>query len=209
MGILETWQAIERVRAIAIVRIPAIAPDAAVAIVETLVKAGLGVVEFTLNTDDALPAIERVAGQVDGCVVGAGTVVTLDQAQRAMDAGAQLLVAPGTEEEVIAAAVANDVLPLPGAFTATEVVRATSAGAPAVKLFPAGPVGPGYLAAIRAPLPEVPLVPTGGIGLDEIGPFLEAGAAALGLGSCLVRSADAGDGLASRAADVRARIDAA
>jgi 2-dehydro-3-deoxyphosphogluconate aldolase / (4S)-4-hydroxy-2-oxoglutarate aldolase len=110
---------------------------------------------------------------------------------------------------VIEEAGRRGALALPGAFTATEVLRATAAGAPAVKVFPAGPVGAGYVKALRGPLPDVPLVPTGGIELEDVAPFLTAGAVAVGLGGCLVRSGDPSDGLAERAVLIRAAVEAA
>lgn len=207
-AIAETLDAVRRSRVVAIVRMPRLEPDVAVGIAETLVDAGLPVVEFTLNTGGALSAIEAVARRVPTCVVGAGTVLSVDEAARAVDAGARLLVAPGTDPEVIAEARRSGALAVPGAFTATEVLRATAAGAEAVKVFPVGPVGPAYLEALRGPLSDVPFVPTGGLGLDDIAPFIAAGATAVGLGGCLVRPADPLDGLADRAAQVRSHLEA-
>jgi 2-dehydro-3-deoxyphosphogluconate aldolase/(4S)-4-hydroxy-2-oxoglutarate aldolase len=125
-------------------------------------------------------------------VLGAGTVLTPEQADAAVDAGATYLVSPVVDLEVIEAARRRGVAALPGALTPTEILRAWRAGAAAVKLFPASLGGPGYLRAVKAPLPEVPLVPTGGVGLEEIGGYLRAGALAVGLGGPLV--GDAGEG---------------
>jgi predicted metal-dependent phosphotriesterase family hydrolase len=127
-----------------------------------------------------------------GITLGAGTVLEPETAHAAIDAGASYLVSPTVGLDVIERARRRGVAALPGAFTPTEILRAWRAGADAVKLFPASVGGPAYLRAVKAPLAEVPLVPTGGVGLEEIGRYLYAGALAVGLGGPLV--GDAGEG---------------
>jgi Entner-Doudoroff aldolase len=145
-----------------------------------------------------------VAG--DRAAVGAGTVLYEEQVTAVAEAGAQFVVSPHVSPAVIAASHARGLLPLPGAFTATEVQLAVDSGARLVKLFPAMPAGIPYLKALQGPLDRVAFVPTGGVGIDDIGPFLSAGAVAVALGSSLVRSTDDLEGLRTRA---RAAVAAA
>lgn len=184
-------QRIDRCRVIAIVRSPRLTPDVAVAVVDRLATAGLDVIEFTLNSADALRAIEAASRRFDGqAAIGAGTVRTADDVRRVADAGAQFAVSPDTAPEVIRATVSAGLLSAPGAFTPTDIAIAQRHGADVVKLFPAMPAGPTHLRCLRGPFDDVAFVPTGGIGLDDIGPFLTAGAAAVGLGSVLVDGHD-------------------
>lgn len=158
------------------------------AILETgraLVAAGLPVVEVTLNTPGALTAIGRLADEVDA-IIGAGTVLTTRDVDAVADAGGRFVVSPDVQVGVIERAAERGLLSLPGACTPTEVRHALDAGADLVKLFPAGPLGVSYLSALRGPFPDVPFVPTGGIGLGDVVEYLGAGATAVGLGSSLV-----------------------
>jgi 2-dehydro-3-deoxyphosphogluconate aldolase/(4S)-4-hydroxy-2-oxoglutarate aldolase len=152
--------------------------------VDALFRGGIELVEVTIDTPGALAAVERAAG--NGKTVGVGTVVSAEQVRACADAGAQFVVSPGLIAEVIDCAHDAGLEPVPGVFTATELLAATSAGANVVKLFPASCGGPSYLRALRGPFPTVPIVPTGGVRLDEIEAYLDAGAAAIGLGSELV-----------------------
>jgi 2-dehydro-3-deoxyphosphogluconate aldolase/(4S)-4-hydroxy-2-oxoglutarate aldolase len=131
---------------------------------------------------------------------------------RAADAGARFVVSPSVDVAVIEAAARHGIASYPGALTPTEISTAWSAGATAVKLFPAGALGPSYLTAVRAPLPDVPLIPTGGIALEEAGTWLAAGAVAVGVGSPLIGDALATggdlDALAQRAQAVCAAVGA-
>jgi 2-dehydro-3-deoxyphosphogluconate aldolase/(4S)-4-hydroxy-2-oxoglutarate aldolase len=162
-------------------------------VAEVLVEAGVTCVEFTLTSRGAVEALRRFAARLPtGVTLGAGTVLEPETADAAIDAGASYLVSPTVDLDVIQRARRRGVAALPGAFTPTEILRAWRAGADAVKLFPASVGGPAYLRAVKAPLPEVPLVPTGGVGLEEIGRYLDAGALAVGLGGPLV--GDAGEG---------------
>src|SRR3954466_1919990 len=183
------------------------------AVVDVLLENGIRSLELTLTTQGALEVVERLAAGVsDGTDLGVGTVLTADDVDRAVDAGARFVVSPSVVPAVIEAAARHGIASYPGACTPTEIHAAWTAGASAVKLFPAGALGPGYLAAVRAPLPDIPLVPTGGVAVEAVGAWLDAGAAAVGLGSPLLGDALAPDGdldgLAERARTVRAAVQA-
>ena len=164
------------------------------AAVETLIAAGLDVVEITLTTPGALAAIEYWAN-VPGVSVGAGTVIHANQVASSVAAGACFVVSPGTDEEVLSTARAVEVPALAGAMTPTEVQQALRLGASAVKVFPAGPLGPAWARHLRGPFPDLAYVPTGGVGLDDIGDWLRAGALAVGLGGELLGDALEGGSL--------------
>src|SRR3954469_15132075 len=183
------------------------------AVVDVLLQNGIRSLELTMTTQGALEVVERLAATVpDGTDLGMGTVLTAEQVERAVDAGARFVVSPSVVPEVIDAARRHGIASYPGAFTPTEIHAAWTAGASAVKLFPGGALGPDYLKAVRAPLPDIPLVPTGGIAVEAVGGWLDAGAAAVGLGSPLIGDAMAPDGdldgLAQRARAVCAAVGA-
>jgi 2-dehydro-3-deoxyphosphogluconate aldolase/(4S)-4-hydroxy-2-oxoglutarate aldolase len=167
--------------------------DALTACAGVLAHSGVRAVELTLSSDAGLEALRRSAadpGLPPGTLLGAGTVLTRDQARAAIDAGARYLVTPGVSEEVLAEGVAQDVPVLCGALTPSEAMAAVRLGAAAVKLFPAYAVGGArYLRDLRAPFPDVPFVAIGGIGLDDVADYLAAGAVAVGVGSPLLREA--------------------
>jgi len=181
------------------------------AIAEVLLAASTPVMEVTLNTTSALDAIRALRQQFgDQVLVGAGTVRTAAQFNQAVAAGAQFTVAPNLDLATVAAAQAQDILHLPGVFTPTEVQNAFVAGCRMVKLFPSEIVGPRYLKALRAPLDDVDLVPTGGITPENIGEYVRAGAAAAGIGSALITSPQQSlDDLAARAQALRSAWDVA
>jgi 2-dehydro-3-deoxyphosphogluconate aldolase/(4S)-4-hydroxy-2-oxoglutarate aldolase len=165
------------------------------AVVDVLLEHGIRSLELTLTTAGALDVVARLAARVpEGTDVGVGTVLTADGVDRAVDAGARFVVSPSVDVAVIEAAARHGIASYPGAFTPTEISTAWNAGATAVKLFPAGSLGPAYLRAVRAPLPDVPVVPTGGVAVDDAGAWLAAGAVAVGVGSPLVGDALAPDG---------------
>jgi 2-dehydro-3-deoxyphosphogluconate aldolase/(4S)-4-hydroxy-2-oxoglutarate aldolase len=171
--------------------------------VETLVSAGVTCVELTLTMPGAVESIEALARTLgDDACIGAGTVLTAEQARSCIDAGARFLVAPSTVPGVGEVALAAGVPCLPGALTPSEIVAAWTSGAAAVKLFPASLGGVRYLRDVRAPLPDIPLIPTGGVGIDDVPGYIEAGAVAVGLGSPLFGNSLADgdlDALADRA----------
>jgi len=159
--------------------------DLAVAAATCAIDAGLEAIEITFTLPTAARAIERLRSDRPQAQIGAGTVRDMGQLEEAIDAGAQFLVAPGLDPELVRAAQRHGVLMLPGVFTATEVDQALRCGAEVLKLFPAEPSGPSYLAALLQPFPEARLVPTGGIDAGNAADYLRAGAAAVAIGSSL------------------------
>jgi 2-dehydro-3-deoxyphosphogluconate aldolase / (4S)-4-hydroxy-2-oxoglutarate aldolase len=150
---------------------------------EVATSAGLAAIEVTLNSPGALEqirALRRALGE--SAAVGAGTVLSAGDAERALSAGAQFLVSPGGDTGMMQVGRAAGVPLFPGAMSPTEVQAAWEAGATMVKLFPASVLGPAYVKALKAPLGHIPLLPTGGIGLQNIQAFLEAGADGFGIG---------------------------
>ena len=186
-----------------------IALSGAPGIAEALAAGGIRAFELTLNEPeaDALRAIEAVAlvGPGLGLEVGAGTVLSVGAAQRALDAGATFLVMPHLDTELVAWAAARGVAAFPGGATPTEILAAWRAGAAAVKLFPASSAGPGFVRELAGPFPEIPLIPTGGVTLETAPLFIEAGAMAIGLGGWLLGDGDVG-GIRTRSAAVTAAI---
>ena len=175
--------AVREQRVVAIVREPsgAAALERAVALVE----AGARVVEISLTTPDALPALTELASRAGDAVVGAGTVLDTDDAERSIAAGARFLVAPTLSVPVIELAVAADIAVVPGAATPTEMLAAHRAGADFVKIFPASVWTPKAVQDLLAALPQLRLVPTGGVSLATAPDWIRAGAAAVGMGSAL------------------------
>lgn len=170
--------------AVAILR--ARSPEHLLAAADILSDEGFRVLEFPLTTPGALQAIRDARRRLGGeALVGAGTVLTADDARAAIDAGAQLLVSPALCPDAMAVGIRAGVPVLPGAFTPTEILAARTGGARLIKLFPTAVLGPEYLTALRQPLPDIRIVPTGGVALDNACAWLAAGAAALGLGSPL------------------------
>jgi len=163
-------------------------PDAAIAVVDALGAAGLVIAEITMTVPRAIAAIEAVSKRFgDRMLVGAGTVTDADTARRAADAGAEFVVSPCLVREVIDAMRGAGVAVLPGALTPTEVFEAYKAGADLVKVFPAQNLGgAAYLRALRGPFPDVRLVPTGGVTLENMKEMFDAGAAAVGVGGELI-----------------------
>jgi 2-dehydro-3-deoxyphosphogluconate aldolase / (4S)-4-hydroxy-2-oxoglutarate aldolase len=180
-------------------------PAAAIRASLVLLECGVRLLEVSLVTTDAFHVIAEVARLApDGCVIGAGTVLSRDDVARAEDSGARFMVTPAVTEAV-AESVARGIPVLAGVLTPTEVVTAMNLGASAVKLFPAGTGGPAYLRALRGPLPGVPFVPVGGVDAVLAAEYFAAGAVAVGVGSPLLGDAASGgdlDALRRRAADL-------
>jgi 2-dehydro-3-deoxyphosphogluconate aldolase/(4S)-4-hydroxy-2-oxoglutarate aldolase len=173
--------------------------DAALQTSHALVRGGVTGIEITFSTPGAAAAIERARRELPSALVGAGTVLSHADLAAACDAGAEFLVSPHLDETLVEAARLRGVPFLPGALTPTEVVRAWHAGAACVKLFPGSAVGPGYVKALRGPLPHVPLMPTGGVDEKNLGEWLAAGAVAVGMGGALATgSAEAIEAAARR-----------
>jgi len=182
-------QTVSRLREVGIIPIiRAASADVVVPVAEALLHAGLPVVEITLTVPKAIDAIGAVAKRLGGKVLlGAGTVTDAESVRRAVDAGAEFIVTPCLVPEVIAAAQRAGVAVLPGALTPTEVFEAFRAGGDMVKVFPVQSVGgAAYLRALRGPFPDIPLVPTGGVTLENLAELFQAGAAAVGVGTELI-----------------------
>lgn len=158
-----------------------------VEVVRALADGGVTVVEITMTVPDALGVLRQVRQALgDRVLLGAGTILDSETARAALLAGAEYLVAPTLNLEVIRLCQRYSKLVMPGAFTPTEILTAWEAGADIVKVFPADVVGPAFFKAMRGPLPQVRLMPTGGVDLNTAADFLRAGACCLGLGSQLV-----------------------
>lgn len=154
---------------------------------QALVEGGVIALEITLTTRGALGAIRAAREMFENeAVIGAGTVMHPGQCREVIEAGAQFIVSPITRPEIVTAAHASDRPVMLGAYTPTEAQTVHEAGADFIKLFPADQLGPAHVRALRAPLPHLKIVPTGGVNLDTAGDFLKAGCAALGVGSSLL-----------------------
>ncbi|WP_020618691.1 bifunctional 4-hydroxy-2-oxoglutarate aldolase/2-dehydro-3-deoxy-phosphogluconate aldolase [Paenibacillus daejeonensis] len=162
--------------------------QAAEAAAQSLIDGGIRLMEVTMNTKGATGLIHSWRGAFgEKAAIGAGTVLDVEMAKEAIAAGAQFLISPNLDEAVISYGAERDVPVWPGVMTPTEIVKAWKAGAEAVKVFPMASLGLGYLKEIRAPLNHIPMIATGGVDLDNIRAFIEAGAVGVGMGSKLVR----------------------
>jgi 2-dehydro-3-deoxyphosphogluconate aldolase/(4S)-4-hydroxy-2-oxoglutarate aldolase len=178
-------RAVEQAAAVAVVRLDR--ADAIPQVADALVAGGVTAIELTLTTPGALEAMAALRGTRRGAMlVGAGSVLTAQQAADAIAAGAEFLVSPVTDVAIRDIAHAHDVPWMPGGYTPTELAAAARLGADLVKLFPADALGPRYLAAVLAPMPQLRVMPTGGVVPGNVAEWLTAGAAAVGLGSALV-----------------------
>ncbi|GAA2093139.1 bifunctional 4-hydroxy-2-oxoglutarate aldolase/2-dehydro-3-deoxy-phosphogluconate aldolase [Microlunatus panaciterrae] len=200
-----------RTRVVAVLR--ARNADEYAPVVDALRAGGVLSIELTLSTPGAiehLPALLRRFG--DAVELGVGTVTDVDQAAAALDAGAQFLVTPITADAVTRLAVERGVAVFPGGLTPSELFAGWSAGATAVKVFPANTVGSGYVSALRGPFPEIEVIPSGGVSIANAAEWIRAGAMAVSLGGPLLGDAFAGGDLAAltaRAAEVRRVVDEA
>lgn len=165
--------------------------DIAMRAIDAIREGGISILEITMTVPGAIRVIEEVARLFnDDAIVGAGTVLDSETARACMLAGAQFIVSPALDLETISCCRRYGIPVMPGAMTPTEIVTAWKAGADLVKVFPANALGgPGYIKALRAPLPQIELVPTGGVSLKTAADFIKAGAAALGVGADLVDTA--------------------
>lgn len=178
---------------VAIIRAPS--GELLVDVAMTLYEAGIDVIEVTFTVPGVLDIISQVHRELgDRILLGAGTVLDPESARAAFLAGAQFLVTPCVNTDVIRMANRYDKLVMSGAFTPTEVLTAWEAGADIVKVFPADIGGPSYLKSLHGPLPQIKLLPTGGVNLETLPDFLNAGACAVGLGSSLVEKQAVIDG---------------
>jgi len=180
---------VDRIREIGIVPVVrATTSEEALAAVEAIRAGGIPILEITMTVPGAVKIIKSLVLKLkDDALVGAGTVLDSDTARECVDAGARFIVSPSLDVPTIETCRVLSIPVFPGAMTPTEVVTAWRAGADAVKIFPANAVGGAtYLKSLKAPLPQIELIPTGGVSLDNIGDFIRAGALAVGVGADLV-----------------------
>lgn len=162
------------------------------ALVAELLDAGVRIFEVTFDSPSGADDLRRLRTRHgDAAIIGAGTLLGMDRLETAIEAGAAFGVSPTLDPEMVARAVERGLPFVPGAFTPTEIAAAHAAGATFVKLFPASAVGPSFVRELRGPMPHVELIPTGGVDDRNAAAFLEAGAAAVGIGGALVRAAAA------------------
>lgn len=181
---------VDRIREIGIVPVVrASSSQEALAAVEAIRAGGIAVLEITMTVPGAVKIIGDLASRIGHEVlIGAGTVLDAQKARECANAGAQFIVSPALDLPTIETCTILDVPVFPGALTPTEVVTAWKAGAAAVKIYPASAVGGAtYLKSLKAPLPQVELIPTGGVSLNNVAEFIRAGALAVGVGADLVR----------------------
>jgi 2-dehydro-3-deoxyphosphogluconate aldolase/(4S)-4-hydroxy-2-oxoglutarate aldolase len=190
---VQVVEALEHLGVVAVIRMR----DAAKlrAVVEALADGGVRAIEVTMTVPDAVALIRELAsGLPEGFLLGAGTVLDGDTARRVIDAGARFVVSPVFRPAMIDACHERDVAAAPGCFSPTEILAAHEAGADIVKVFPATALGPTFIKDVRAPMPQLKLMPTGGVSLDNAGEWIKAGAVAVGVGSALLdaKAIDAG-----------------
>lgn len=179
-----------RARILEIGIVPAIrvsAPEQALFAAESVSRAGIPIAEITMTVPNSVGVIAHLAKWQPDLIAGAGTVLDTETAQRCLDAGAKFLTSPGLVMEVVEFAVKNDIVVFPGVLTPSEVIAAWKAGADFVKVYPCAQVGGyGYIRALKIPLPQIPLMASGGVTLQNGSDFIHAGADVLGVGSDLV-----------------------
>jgi len=163
-------------------------PDQVPAICKALIDGGMRAVELTLTIPNAIPTLRAaVSSYGDQVLIGAGTVLDGESCRQALQAGADFIVSPITRSDIAEVAIAADRPVILGAYTPTEAQAAHLAGADIIKIFPADSLGPAYLKALRGPLPHLKLMPTGGVEMDNMKEFFNAGCVVLGVGSSLIR----------------------
>ena len=180
---------LEKIRATGVVPVVrADSADEAAQAIEAVAAGGVDVFEITMTVPDAIDLIKNLTEKFGGdALIGAGTVLTAEQAENCIAAGAKFIISPALNLETIKICNDANVAVMPGALTPTEIVTAWNAGADCVKVFPAGALGgASYIKSLKAPLPHIEIVPTGGVSLKTAADFIKAGAFALGIGADLV-----------------------
>lgn len=180
----EQFARIEENGVVAIVR--GVEPARVVDVVDAIAEGGVNTIEITADSPDVLESLDRVTERVDDVLIGAGTVLDPETAVATLRAGAEFIVTPTLNEDVIRVANRYDALVAPGVATPTEALTAFEAGADMAKVFPASALGPDYVSSINGPLEQIPLLPTGGVSADNVADFFDAGATAVGVGSAIV-----------------------
>ena len=208
----EVAAAIERLGVVAVIRMKD--PAKLRAVFDALADGGVRAIEVTMTVPGAIGLIAELARSLPpGIVLGAGTVIDGDTARAVIDAGARFIVSPVFRRDVVTTCLERDVAACPGCFSPTEILDAHEMGADVVKVFPATALGPQYIQDLRAPMPQLKLMPTGGVTLDNAGDWIRAGAVAVGVGSALLdrRAIDEGrlDVIAGNARRIVASVAAA
>jgi 2-dehydro-3-deoxyphosphogluconate aldolase/(4S)-4-hydroxy-2-oxoglutarate aldolase len=181
----EMLQLVADTGAVAVLRIPD--PAQVMPVFDALKDGGVKCIEITMSTPNAIEVIAELSKTIpEDIALGVGTVLDPETARAAILAGAEFVVAPTTNFDVIRMCQRYDKVIMPGAFTPTEILAAWEAGADLVKVFPGSIGGPGYLKAIKGPLPQIALLPTGGVSVENAAEFIEAGAIAVGIGGKLI-----------------------
>jgi len=184
---LDTLNTIIDTKIVAIIR--GADPKDVLSIVKALHEGGIRAVEIALNSPGALDLIKEVTGEMGAdMMVGAGTVLDPESARAALLAGARFILSPTLNLETIKMTKRYGAVSIPGAYTPTEILQAFEAGADIIKVFPASALGPGYFKDVHGPLSQIPLLPTGGINLDNIRAYIEAGAVGVAVASALVNT---------------------
>lgn len=181
----EILSAIEKHKAVAVIRLP----DSSMVepVTEAIYKGGIRVAEITMTVPNAISLIKQaVANSPEDFVMGVGSVTNAEMTEKAVEAGAKFVVSPIMKKEIIEKAIELGVPVLPGAFTPTEIQQAWDWGADIIKVFPADILGMNFFKAVKAPLPHLKLMPTGGVSLTNGGEWIKAGACAVGVGSALL-----------------------
>jgi 2-dehydro-3-deoxyphosphogluconate aldolase / (4S)-4-hydroxy-2-oxoglutarate aldolase len=185
MSRLAVLRAVESTGVVAVIRLKE--PDKLRAVVDALLEGGVQALEVTMTVPGAVGLIESLARDLPGDFqLGAGTVLDAETARQVILAGARFVVAPVLDVPTIELCHRYDVAALPGCFTPTEILRAWGAGADIVKVFPATALGPGFFKDVRGPLPQVRMMPTGGVSLTNAGEWIKAGAFAVGVGTAML-----------------------
>jgi 2-dehydro-3-deoxyphosphogluconate aldolase / (4S)-4-hydroxy-2-oxoglutarate aldolase len=208
----ETTRLLQQLGVVAVIRMKD--ADKLRGVIDAIAEGGVRAIEVTMTVPGAVGLIEKLAATLPSDIVlGAGTVTDAGTARAVIDAGARFVVGPVYRPEVMTACHERDVAVCPGCFTPTEILDAHERGADIVKVFPATALGPQFIKDVRAPLPQVRLMPTGGVSLDNAGDWIRAGAVAVGVGSALVdaKAVDEGrlDVLTSNARRIVASVAAA
>lgn len=181
----ETLNKLFETKAVAVIRLAD--PAKMIKVAEAIFEGGVSAIEITMTVPNAIKVIEETSKSVGGrMLIGVGSVLDAETAQRAIDAGARYVVSPIFKKEIIYTAQKNDVAAIPGCFTPTEILTASEAGADIIKVFPADVLGMAFFKGVLAPMPHLKLMPTGGVSLTNAGEWLKAGACAVGIGSALL-----------------------
>jgi 2-dehydro-3-deoxyphosphogluconate aldolase/(4S)-4-hydroxy-2-oxoglutarate aldolase len=181
----EIAAAIERLGVVAVIRMKD--PAKLRAVFDALADGGVRAIEVTMTVPGAVALIRQLAASLPaGVLLGAGTVIDADTARAVVDAGARFIVSPVFRRDVVSVCLERGVVACPGCFSPSEILDAHDLGADIVKVFPATALGPQYIRDLRAPMPQLKLMPTGGVSLDNAGDWIRAGAVAVGVGSSLL-----------------------